>query len=232
MDDNKSVLSLRNISKKFNEGKEAELVVLEGVDLDIYLGEMVALVGPSGSGKTTLLQISGLLESPSSGDIIIDGVNCGKSSDKDRTLIRRDKIGFVYQFHHLFMDFTALENLVIPQMIAGRKKSEAVDRGLKMLSDLNIGDKAPNFPSQLSGGEKQRVAIARSLINEPSLLLADEPTGNLDPLSADSVFNIFVDIAKKSNLSMLLVTHDHNLAKKMDRVLTIENKSVIPFKGI
>lgn len=229
MDNSKLVLSLRNISKRFNEGKESELVILEDVNLDICSGEMVTLVGPSGCGKTTLLQISGLLETPNSGNIIINGNNYSNVSDKVRTFVRKTEIGFVYQFHHLLMDFTALENLVIPQMISGKGKKEAVEKGKQFLSDLNLYDRLSHFPSELSGGEKQRVAIARSLINNPLLLLADEPTGSLDPSSAAIVFDILVNLVRKNNLSMLLVTHDYSLAKKTDKVVIIENKAISEF---
>lgn len=229
MDNSKLVLSLRNISKRFNEGKESELVILEDVNLDICSGEMVTLVGPSGCGKTTLLQISGLLETPNSGNIIINGNNYSNVSDKVRTFVRKTEIGFVYQFHHLLMDFTALENLVIPQMISGKGKKEAIEKGKQFLSDLNLYNRLSHFPSELSGGEKQRVAIARSLINEPLLLLADEPTGSLDPSSAAIVFDILVNLVRKNNLSMLLVTHDYSLAKKTDKVVIIENKAISEF---
>ncbi len=227
-----SVLKLSNTSKSFCQGKE-ELHVLESVSLGIEAGEVVALVGPSGCGKSTLLQIAGLLDNPDSGDILIDGQNCNNISDKKRTSIRLEKIGFVYQFHHLLPDFSAQENVAIPQIIANIKKKEALKNAGELLSKMGLGERLKHRPSELSGGEQQRVAIARALSNNPVILLADEPTGNLDPDTAQEIFNILFEQVRgntggnktKQNLSMLFVTHDHDLARKADKILELRDLS-------
>jgi len=219
-----NILSLSNISKSFRQG-ESELAVLKNVSLEIHKAESVALVGPSGCGKSTLLQIAGLLEKPSSGEIIISGQNTGSLSDYQKTMMRREKIGFVYQFHHLLPEFSALENVALPQMIAGVKKKTAREKAAHLLGKLGLGKRLEHRPAELSGGEQQRVAIARSLANDPLLLLADEPTGNLDPHSAENVFSIFVEAVKEMGLATLLVTHNAELARKMDRVITLKEGS-------
>jgi lipoprotein-releasing system ATP-binding protein len=217
-----AVLQLKNIKRSFKQGGET-LHILRGVNLSIERGEIVALLGPSGSGKTTLLQIAGLLENPTSGEIFVGGQKVGSSADALRTRLRRDKIGFVYQSHHLLPDFTALENLTLPQYIAGVGAREAKARGMKLLESVGLEKRASHFPGQLSGGEQQRVAIARALANRPALLLADEPTGNLDPRTAEDVFQVLMDTIRTLKVGALVVTHNHELAGRMDRVLELKD---------
>lgn len=217
-----SVLELKDVRHSFTQGGTT-LDILRGVNLAVNRGEIVALLGPSGSGKTTLLQIAGLLESPSSGEVIINGQKIANTSDGLRTALRRTQIGFVYQSHHLLPDFTALENLLLPQYIAGTSKAEAKHRALKLLESVGLEKRADHYPSQLSGGEQQRVAIARGLVNRPALLLADEPTGNLDPKTAEDVFQVMVQTIRSLKIGALVVTHNHDLAKRMDRVLELKN---------
>ena len=220
------VLELKNVTRSFRQGDKT-LSVLKGADLQINRGEIVALTGPSGSGKSTLLQIAGLLEPPNEGDVFIDGHKVEDRADSTRTELRRSHIGFVYQFHHLLPDFNALENLVLPQMIKGEPRSDAQDKAFQMLKRVGIHTPADHFPSELSGGEQQRVAIARALINDPALLLADEPTGNLDPHTADDVFDLLIETARNAGLGALIATHDYDLARKMDRQLKIEDGKII-----
>ena len=222
---NNIVLELKNISRSFEQGGH-RLDILRGVDLSIARGEIVALLGPSGSGKTTLLQIAGLLENPTSGDVIINGEKVESEADAYRTELRRHQIGFVYQSHHLLSDFTALENLLLPQYIAGVGKAEAKSRAMKLLESVGLENRAGHYPSQLSGGEQQRVAIARGLVNRPALLLADEPTGNLDPKTAEDVFQVLLQTIRSLKIGALVVTHNHELASRMDRVLSLKNGSV------
>ncbi len=220
---NNLALQLKNVRHSFTQGK-TKLDVLRGINLEIKQGEMVALLGPSGCGKSTLLQIAGLLEKPNSGEIIIgDVINDAKQSDKVRTRLRSQNIGFIYQFHHLLPDFTALENLLLPQYINGKSKTDAKKRAHELLEIVGLTDRAEHFPSQLSGGEQQRVAIARSLVNSPSLLLGDEPTGNLDPHTATEVFNLMMKTIKETKAGALIVTHDIDLASRMDRVLRLKD---------
>jgi lipoprotein-releasing system ATP-binding protein len=217
-----SVLKLENVTRRFEQGGE-KLDILRGVNAEINRGEIVALLGPSGSGKTTMLQIAGLLESPTDGRVFVGGVEATDTSDDARTAMRRDKIGFVYQFHHLLPDFTALENLLLPQYIAGKDKDAARARAQHLLSLVGLEHRMGHFPSQLSGGEQQRVAIARGLVNHPALLLADEPTGNLDPKTAEDVFAVLVHTIRTENIGALVVTHNHQLAARMDRVLELKD---------
>lgn len=217
-----NVLELQNVTRNFKQGGET-LEILRGVNVAIRRGEIVALLGPSGCGKTTLLQIAGLLEEPTSGTVIINHNKVSHASDATRTGLRRTQIGFVYQFHHLLSDFTALENLTLPQYVAGVSKSVARTRAEKLLAMVGLQDRAGHYPSQLSGGEQQRVAIARGLVNDPALLLADEPTGNLDPATADGVFKTLVETIRSQNIGALIVTHNHELAAKMDRVLSLKD---------
>lgn len=217
-----NVLELQNVTRSFKQGGET-LEILRGVNVAIRRGEIVALLGPSGCGKTTLLQIAGLLEEPTSGTVIINHNKVSHASDATRTGLRRTQIGFVYQFHHLLSDFTAIENLTLPQYVAGVSKSTARARAEKLLSMVGLQKRAGHYPSQLSGGEQQRVAIARGLVNDPALLLADEPTGNLDPATADGVFKTLVDTIRSQNIGALIVTHNHELAAKMDRVLSLKD---------
>lgn len=216
-----NVLELKDLRRSFEQGGE-KLEILRGVNMSIARGEVVALLGPSGSGKTTLLQIAGLLENPSSGDVIINGTKVESTADGYRTALRRTQIGFVYQFHNLLSDFTALENLMLPQFVAGKSKAEARARAQELLASVGLESRAEHFPSQLSGGEQQRVAIARGLVNRPALLLADEPTGNLDPRTAESVFAVMMDTIRKFQIGALIVTHNHELALRMDRVLELK----------
>ena len=217
-----SVVTLENVTRRFEQGGE-KLDILRGVNAEINRGEIVALLGPSGSGKTTMLQIAGLLESPTDGRVFVGGVEATDTSDDARTAMRRDKIGFVYQFHHLLPDFTALENLLLPQYIAGKDKDAARARAQHLLSLVGLEHRMGHFPSQLSGGEQQRVAIARGLVNHPALLLADEPTGNLDPKTAEDVFAVLVHTIRTENIGALVVTHNHQLAARMDRVLELKD---------
>ncbi len=217
-----TILQLKNIVRTFGEGKRT-LDVLRGANLEVRAGEVVALVGPSGSGKSTLLHIAGLLEAPSSGDVLIDGQSCVGLGDDDRTLVRRYNIGFVYQYHHLLPEFSALENIIIPQIVAGINKSTAKSRAYELLDWMGLTERADHRPGKLSGGEQQRVAIARALAASPRVLLADEPTGNLDPDTADGVFNVLMHLARGAGLAALVATHNPDLAKRMDRIVRVEN---------
>jgi len=217
-----TVLELSAITRTFKQGKRV-LDVLKGADLKVEAGEVVALVGPSGAGKSTLLQIAGLLEQPTSGDIRIDGQSCVGLGDDDRTKIRRYNIGFVYQYHHLLPEFSAMENITIPQIIAGIDKSTARSRARELLEWMGLTERANHRPGQLSGGEQQRVAIARALAASPRVLLADEPTGNLDPETADEVFGVLMHLARGAGLAALVATHNPELARRMDRIVRVEN---------
>ena len=222
----KPVLSLDGVVRNFGRG-HTELHVLRGADLTIGSGEIVALVGPSGSGKSTLLQIAGLLEKPDAGEIYIAGEACSKLNDDRRTEIRREHLGFVYQYHHLLPEFSAIENIAIPQIIAGLSKPQARERAGQLLDTLGLTDRASHRPAELSGGEQQRVAIGRALANAPSLLLADEPTGNLDPDTADVVFNMLLNLTRQVGLTALIATHNADLASRMDRIITLEDGHLI-----
>ena len=221
-----TVLELKQICKSFRQGSQ-KLDVLTGVDLEIKSGEIVALIGPSGSGKSTLLQIAGLLETPSSGEIYLNRQNCSKLGDGLRTLLRRDFLGFVYQYHNLLPDFSAEENVMLPQLIAGRKAKAARERAAWLLERLNLGSRLKHRPAEMSGGEQQRVAIARALANAPKLLLADEPTGNLDPKTSDVVFAELLNIVKETGLSALIATHHMELASAMDRKVRLEDGRLV-----
>lgn len=214
-------LRLEGVRRAYREGRR-ELVILEGADLTLKQGEMVAMVAPSGTGKSTLLHLAGLLERPQGGEIYLDGVATNPLSDNKRTALRRSAIGFVYQFHHLLPEFSALENLMMPQMIAGLSKSAARERAQELLDYLKIGNRATHRPAELSGGERQRVAIARAVANSPRLLLADEPTGNLDPATSTHVFATLEQLVRQTGLTALIATHNHDLARRMDRVVTLE----------
>lgn len=219
---NKAVLELKNIQRHFGKG-ETITEVLKGIDLKINAGEIVALIGPSGSGKSTLLQIAGLLDTPSGGTIFVAGENASKASDKKRTSLRQNYMGFVYQAHLLLPDFSALENVMMPMLLAGVKESEAKERATKLLDMVGLSHRLTHRSGQLSGGEQQRVAIARSLANNPKLLLADEPTGNLDPKTAETVFQMLLDVVRQTGLSALIATHNPELAARMDRRITVED---------
>ena len=222
-------LLLRNVVRTYPSGTE-HLEVLRGVDLALHAGEIVALVAPSGTGKSTLLHIAGLLDKPDGGDVIIAGTPAGALSDQARTAIRRDAIGFVYQFHHLLGEFTALENVVIPQMIAGASRRDAQIRGRQLLADFGLSGRADHVPGKLSGGEKQRVAIARALANRPAVLLADEPTGNLDVATAAHVFDELLAIVRHHGAAALIATHNPTLAACMDRTVTLHEGRVVPIE--
>jgi len=221
-----TVLALRAITRTFHQG-EADLEVLRGVSLAVGRGEMVALVGPSGAGKSTLLHIAGLLERPDGGHVIIDGADCGRLSDDERSRVRRRALGFVYQYHHLLPEFSALENIVLPQMILGLSKRQARERAGELLDALGLKDRASHRPGKLSGGEQQRVAIARAVANGPVLLLADEPTGNLDYATADRVFDQLHRLVELAGIGALVATHNMPLAQRMDRILTLEDGVVV-----
>ncbi|MCS5599460.1 MAG: ABC transporter ATP-binding protein [Rhodospirillales bacterium] len=221
------VLKLEDIRKTFFQGRTS-LVVLNKANLKIQGGEMVGLIGPSGSGKSTLLQIAGLLENAEEGRVSILGVPMNKLDDNSRTKARGTDIGFVYQYHHLLAEFTALENIVLPQLISGKSKTQANNIANKLLASMQLSDRSTHRPARLSGGEQQRVAVARALANGPRLLLADEPTGNLDHDSAEQVFNLLVELVKKTGVAALIATHNPELAGKMDRVLRLENGILVP----
>jgi lipoprotein-releasing system ATP-binding protein len=220
------VLRLEAITRKYKEG-EGQLEVFSGLDLSLRAGEIVALVGQSGAGKSSLLHIAGLLEAPTSGEIHIEGVAASRLPDAERTRIRRSTIGFVYQAHHLLPEFNALENVVLPQMIAGRSRGEAAKEGERLLTVLGLGQRLTHRPSQLSGGEQQRVAIARALANQPRILLADEPTGNLDPRTAGGVFDALISITRAQGLAALIATHNFELASRMDRAFLLHQGKLV-----
>ena len=216
------VMSVRDIKKIFMEGGQP-LHVLTGGGFDLAAGEIVALVGQSGSGKSTLLQCVGLLDKPTSGSILIGGAPVHQMTEEERTIIRRKKIGFVYQRHNLLSDFTALENVMMPMLANGVSEDVAVSRAMKLLKAVNVQHRAGHLPGEMSGGEQQRTAVARALANEPDIILADEPTGSLDPAHAAAVFDLLLDIVRKNKMAMLFVTHDMNLADRATRKITIVN---------
>jgi lipoprotein-releasing system ATP-binding protein len=217
-----NTLILQSVARVYR-GDAGELPVLRGADLTVRAGEIVALVAPSGAGKSTLLHVAGLLDRPDGGSVLIEGRNVGGLPDAARTAIRRDTIGFVYQFHHLLPEFTALENVVLPQMIAGRPRRVAEDRARSLLTTFGLADRLGHLPGKLSGGEQQRVAIGRALANGPKLLLADEPTGNLDVATAEGVFAELLAIVRDHGLAALIATHNPELAARMDRTVTLRN---------
>jgi len=218
---------LSGIVRTYRQGRN-ELEVLRGIDLEVGEGEIVALVGPSGAGKSTLLHVAGLLEKPDGGEVFMAGEPCGSLDDDARTAMRRHNIGFVYQYHHLLPEFSAKENIAIPQIIAGLKRSEAAARAAELLDWLGLSERASHRPGRLSGGEQQRVAIARALANAPELLLADEPTGNLDPHTADDVFSMLLKLARGAGLAAVVATHNPTLSAKMDRTVRLEEGVLVP----
>ncbi len=220
------ILALKNLGRTYKTGDES-LEVLKSVNLNLAAGEIVALVAPSGSGKSTLLHLAGLLEKPDSGAVFINGQDSGRLSDTARTEIRLRTIGIVYQFHHLLAEFTALENIAIPQMIAGKSKAAAESRALELLTKLGLAARKNHLPGKLSGGEQQRVAIARALANKPALLLADEPTGNLDVHTANIVFDELLRLTRTENTAALIATHNPDLATRMDRTVTLRDGQLI-----
>src|SRR6056297_673097 len=222
MSSGEAMLRLSGVSKTYNQGRENEVQVLDGADLTLQAGEMVALVAPSGAGKSTLLHIAGLLDTPDAGSVEIGGVEYTGLSDRRRTVARRQEVGFVYQFHHLLPEFTALENIVLPQLANGVSRAEAEARAADLLARVGVGPRSGHRPSAMSGGEQQRVAFCRALANAPRLLLADEPTGNLDPATSDQVFGALMRLARETGLAGLVATHNLELAGRMDRVIEMD----------
>jgi lipoprotein-releasing system ATP-binding protein len=206
----------------------AEIVVLNGVDLALERGEVVALVGPSGAGKSTLLHVAGLLERPDGGNVLIAGEDCGGLSDERRTLLRRSELGFVYQFHHLLPEFSALENVMLPQMIAGIGRARAREKAAALLAGVGLMPRAGHRPARLSGGEQQRVAIVRALANDPKILLGDEPTGNLDHATGDGVLGTLIGLVRRTGLAALIATHNLDLARRLDRIVALEDGRLKP----
>ena len=221
-----SILRLEDLKRSFKQG-EREIVVLSGASADLRAGQAVALVGPSGAGKSTMLHIAGLLETPDSGRVIVGGQDCATLDDNARTRMRRSEIGFIYQFHQLLPEFSALENVMLPQMIQGASRHAARDRAKALLSTLGLAERLEHRPAQLSGGEQQRTAICRALANKPKLILADEPTGNLDPKTSEVVFRELIGLFKSEGVAALIATHNLELASRMDRVLRLENGLLI-----
>ena len=220
---NKVILSMNNICKSYTTNGLEKLMVLQSVDLNIATGDLIGLTAPSGAGKSTLLHICGLLDTSDSGKINFLGQDIQKASDKTRTLIRRRDIGFVYQFHHLLPEFSALENIVLPQLINGEKPQQASHRAIELLKLVGLENRAAHRPAQLSGGEQQRVAFCRAVANKPKLLLADEPTGNLDEKTSDIVFDALLSLVELSGMAALIATHNENLAKKMNRRISLKS---------
>jgi len=216
------VLELRGVRRIFRQAG-TELRVLNGIDLVLRAGEIVALVGPSGAGKSTMLHIAGLLERPDGGAVLIGGEDCGSLSDDRRTMLRRAEIGFVYQFHHLLPEFSALENVMLPQMIAAVPRRQAREKAAGLLDQVSLAPRAGHRPARLSGGEQQRVAIARALANNPKILLGDEPTGNLDHATGESVLETLVDLVRGTGLAALIATHNLDLARRLDRIVALED---------
>ena len=221
------VLSLRGVERVYKT-EAGDLPVLRGVDIDVYPGEVVGLIGPSGSGKSSLLHSAGLLERPDAGIVALGGRDCSKLSERVRTRIRLGTVGFVYQFHHLLPEFSALENVAMPGMIAGRSRSDAEARAQELLTELGLTARVNHQPAQMSGGEQQRVAIARALANRPQLLLADEPTGNLDPTTSAAVFQSLYSLARGQGVAALIATHNMDLARYMDRVFALKDGHLEP----
>ncbi len=222
----KCIIAARNISKSYRQGKE-NLYVLQDANLEIYENEVIALVGESGSGKTTFLQILGLLDSHHSGQVVIRDKDYTSATDYQRTICRRENIGFIYQEHNLLSEFSAIENISFPLLLNNSNARNAKKVAISLMQELGIDQRKKHFPTQLSGGEQQRVAIARSLIHNPLVILADEPTGNLDPNNASIVFDLFIKFVKKHKTSALVVTHNLELAKKMDRIITIRDGKIV-----
>ncbi len=217
-----SLLSLREVARTFVQG-DRRLSVLRGVSLDLRPGEIVALVGQSGSGKSTMLHIAGLLEQPDAGEVVVDGKAAGSLGDRGRTALRRRFLGFVYQYHHLLPEFSAIENVMLPQMLNGMSRSEARVRAADLLAMVQLKDRGDHRPGRLSGGEQQRVAIARAVANAPRVLLADEPTGNLDASTADVVFRQLLALVRETGMAALVATHNPELAARMDRTVTLKD---------
>lgn len=221
------IFRLTAIVRKFRQGR-GELRVLRDINLNVTRGEIIALVGPSGSGKSTLLHIAGLLERPDAGEVHLNGDPCGGLNDEQRTRLRRLHFGFVYQYHHLLPEFSAIENVILPQLIAGKSPAQAKERSRELLTQLGLAEREAHRPGQLSGGEQQRVAIARALANRPKVVLADEPTGNLDPETAEGVFDMLLTLARTVGLTAIIATHNPALAERMDRTVRLQGGVLIP----
>ena len=221
-----TMLELEGVEKGYNRGKPSEVLVLRGATLKVARGEVVALVAPSGAGKSTLLHIAGLLDVPDAGTVRLGGREMGGLSDRARTEARREEVGFIYQFHHLLPEFSALENVMIPQLANGAPRAQAEARARELLEKVGVGARAGHRPAALSGGEQQRVAFCRALANAPKLLLADEPTGNLDPATSDQVFGVLMDLVRATGLSALIATHNLELAARMDRIVRLSAGAV------
>ena len=222
-----NALQLQAIEKTYNPGKSSALKVLDGTDLTLSQGEVVALVAPSGAGKSTLLHVAGLLDSCDAGTVAIGGVDMTKKGDAERTAARRQDVGFVYQFHHLLPEFSAIENVVLPQLANAVPEGKARTHAMELLARVDVADRANNRPAALSGGEQQRVAFCRALANRPKVLLADEPTGNLDPGTSDTVFSALMELVRETGLAALIATHNPELAARMDRTLRLEDGKLI-----
>jgi len=219
------IIQIKNLTKIFGDG--VEIKALDGVDLDIKRGEFLSIIGPSGSGKSTLLNQIGILDTPTSGTILLNGVDVTKMSDKERSRTRNKELGFIFQYHHLLPDFNALENVMIPLLISGVKSSQARKVARKVLDEVGLGDRMKHRPNQLSGGQNQRVAIARALVNKPSIVIGDEPTGNLDSKSSDSIYELLRKLNREHEQTFILVTHDEQMAAKTDRVIRLVDGKVV-----
>ncbi|KTD05428.1 lipoprotein releasing system ATP-binding protein [Legionella gratiana] len=228
---NNLILNVTKLCKSYNDGA-SKVNVLRGIDLSITQGERLAIIGPSGSGKSTLLHLLGGLDQPTSGDVWINGVSWQKINEKKRCQLRNQGLGFIYQFHHLLPEFTALENVAMPLLLAKKSVKDAETEASKMLDDVGLKERKTHKPAQLSGGERQRVAIARALVHQPYCVLADEPTGNLDQVTATKVFELMLELNRKMNTALVIVTHDHHLAKQMDRVLVLGEGLLSDFNQI
>ena len=221
------ILTLNDVSKTYKLGQPNQITVLDKVDLKVRKGEVVGLIAPSGAGKSTLLHIAGLLDNPDDGQIKINNVDHTNLHDRKRTKTRRQDIGFIYQFHHLLPEFTAIENLILPQLADGVKTSNAMHRAMELLASVNLENRAYHRPAELSGGEQQRVAFCRAMVNSPKLLLADEPTGNLDPDTAMHVFKLLMQLVRKTGMSALIATHNYELSKLMDRQVALQKGQLV-----
>jgi len=226
MNEKEPAIFLQAVERRYHQG-ETTLEILSQADFAVWAGQSVALIGPSGAGKSTLLHVAGLLEHPDGGEVFVEGIPTSTLSDAERTRIRRNEIGFVYQFHHLLGEFSALENVLLPQMIRGLSRNEAKRRASELLSYLGLKDRLNHRPAELSGGEQQRVAIARAVANAPRILLADEPTGNLDPRTSDHVFGTLAQLVRASGLAAIVATHNMDLARRMDRRVTLRDGQVV-----